>query len=281
MRGDAMTEPQLLHEAVVIERIQESPVIFTLRLSFTDPELQAGYRFEPGQFNMVGLYGVGQSPISIVSDPQDERLLDHTIRGLGRVTLGLSRLAAGDRVGLRGPYGRGWPLAQAQGRDIVLITGGLGCAPAVSVIRYVLRRRERFGYLTILQGVKHADDLIWRRQYAQWSAFPDVHVGLAADVGAPGWFGVVGPVTALFDQAPIRAGSLVMMCGPEIMMRVVAAELVRRGIDENDMWLSMERNMHCATGLCGHCQIGPHFVCRDGPVFRYPELKALLGERGF
>ncbi len=276
-----MREPHLLHEAVIHERIQESPTIFTLRLAFTDPEQKARYHFHPGQFNMVALYGVGQSPISIVSDPQDEHLLDHTIRGVGRVSLGLSRLAPGERVGLRGPYGRGWPLAAAEGRPVVLVTGGLGCAPAVSVIRYVMRRRERFGRLTILQGVKHADDLIWRQQYARWSELPDVHVGLAADVGAPGWPGQVGPVTVLFDRAPITRGSVVMICGPEMMMRAAVAELLRRGIDENDIWLSMERNMHCAIGLCGHCQIGPYCVCRDGPVFCYPQVKALLGERGF
>ncbi len=276
-----MADPYFLREAVIRERVQESPTIFTLRLAFTDPGQHASYRFQPGQFNMVALYGVGQVPISIVSDPQDEHLLDHTIRGLGRVTLGLSQLALGGRVGLRGPYGRGWPLAAAEGRDIVLVTGGLGCAPVVSVIRYILRRRERFGHLTILQGVKHSDDLIWRQQYDYWSRLPDVYVGLAADVGAPGWFGQVGPVTVLFDRARVRPGSMVMMCGPEMMMRVVVTELLRRGIDENDIWLSMERNMHCAVGLCGHCQIGPHFVCRDGPVFSYPELKTLLSERGF
>lgn len=276
-----MTDPHLLHEAAILERIQESPTIFTLRLAFTDPARQAAYRFLPGQFNMVYLYGVGEVPVSIVSDPEDERVLDHTIRAVGRVTQRLSRLGQGDRLGLRGPYGRGWPLAAAEGRDVVLVTGGLGCAPVVSVIRYILRRRERFGRLTILQGVKHADDLIWRDQYAAWSRLPDVHVGLAADVGGPAWFGQVGPVTILFDRVPVSPGSLVMMCGPEAMMRAAVQELLRRGIGEGDIWLSMERSMHCALGLCGHCQIGGHFVCRDGPVFPYPELKALLGERGF
>ncbi|BBF65938.1 Ni/Fe hydrogenase subunit gamma [Acidithiobacillus sp. 'AMD consortium'] len=276
-----MPDPYLPHEVEILERIQESPTIFTLRLAFTDPEMQASYRFQPGQFNMVYLYGVGEVPISIVSDPEDGHLIDHTIRAVGLVTQGLTRLGKGARLGLRGPYGRGWPLKPAEGRDIVLLTGGLGCAPVVSVIHYILRRRERFGRLTILQGVKHTDDLIWRDQYEAWSRLPDVQVGLAADVGSPGWFGQVGPVTVLFDRAQFDPGALVMMCGPEPMMRAAVQELLRRGVAGEDLWLSMERSMHCAVGHCGHCQMGRNFVCRDGPVFPYPEIQALLGERGF
>ncbi|MBU2804285.1 Ni/Fe hydrogenase subunit gamma, partial [Acidithiobacillus ferridurans] len=236
-----MPDPYLPHEVEILERIQESPTIFTLRLAFTDPEMQASYRFQPGQFNMVYLYGVGEVPISIVSDPEDGHLIDHTIRAVGLVTQGLTRLGKGARLGLRGPYGRGWPLKPAEGRDIVLLTGGLGCAPVVSVIHYILRRRERFGRLTILQGVKHTDDLIWRDQYEAWSRLPDVQVGLAADVGSPGWFGQVGPVTVLFDRAQFDPGALVMMCGPEPMMRAAVQELLRRGVAGEDLWLSMER----------------------------------------
>ena len=151
-------------EAEIVERIQESPSIFTLRLRFTDPAIRAAYRFAPGQFNMVYLHGAGEVAISIVSDPERSDLLDHTIRAVGRVTEGLSALRAGARIGLRGPFGRGWPVEEAQGRDVVVVTGGLGCAPVVSAINYILERRERFGQLTIVQGVKHADDLIWRER---------------------------------------------------------------------------------------------------------------------
>ncbi|MDD2746189.1 MAG: FAD/NAD(P)-binding protein [Acidithiobacillus ferrooxidans] len=276
-----MPDPYLPHEVEVLEHIQESPTIFTLRLAFTNPEMRVRYRFQAGQFNMVYLYGVGEVPISIISDPEDAHRIDHTIRAVGRVTQGLARLEKGARLGLRGPYGRGWPLKQAEGRDIVLLTGGLGCAPVVSVIHYVLRRRERFGRLTILQGVKHTDDLIWRDQYETWNRLPDVQVGLAADVAGPGWFGQVGPVTSLFDRVQFDPGALVMMCGPEPMMRASVQELLRRGVGGEDLWLSMERSMHCAIGHCGHCQMGGSFVCRDGPVFPYPEIQALLGERGF
>ncbi|RMD69373.1 MAG: Ni/Fe hydrogenase subunit gamma [Gammaproteobacteria bacterium] len=275
-------DPYLPSEAEVVERIQESPTIFTLRLRFTDPERQAAYAFAPGQFNMVYLYGVGEIPISIVSDPRDPELLDHTIRAVGRVTRGLARLRARDRLGIRGPYGRGWPLKEAEGKDVLIVTGGLGCAPVVSVIYYVLRRRERFGKLAILQGVKRAEDLIWRDQYARWSKAPDTQVLLAADVAGERWPGKVGPVTVLLDQVEIPPErAIVMMCGPEPMMRAAVHRLLELGFSRDSLYLSMERNMQCAVGHCGHCQMGGSFVCKDGPVFPYPDIEPVFGLRGF
>jgi len=269
-------------EAKVLERVQDSRTIFTLRLQLTDPERRARYRFAPGQFNMVYLYGVGEIPISIVSDPGDETLLDHTVRAVGRVTRGLAKLKAGDSVGIRGPFGHGWPLEAALGRDVVLITGGLGCAPAVSVINYVVRRRSHYGRLTIMQGVKHADDLIWRSRYEQWARLPDTQVLLAADVAGKGWAWHVGRVTALFEQARIDPEkSAVMLCGPEIMMAVAIENLLQRGVAAEDIWLSMERNMQCSLGHCGHCQIGDKFVCKDGPVFRYHDIRHVFQIPGF
>lgn len=269
-------------EARIAERVQESPSIFTLRLRFTAEETQRTYRFEPGQFNMVYLYGVGEVPISIVSDPEDESLYDHTIRVVGRVTRGIAQLRAGDSLGIRGPYGRGWPLAEAEGRDVLIVTGGLGCAPVVSVINYVLKRRERYGRLVIMQGVKHADELLWRDRYERWAQLPDTQVVIAADQGAPLWPWHVGRVTDLFDAVDIDAGNTIaMMCGPEIMMQVAAKQLLARALPAHRIHLSMERNMHCAVGLCGHCQYGGKFVCKDGPVFSYPQVEPLLGVRGF
>lgn len=277
-----MTRDAIPKQAQIIDRIQESPSIFTLRLRLTDERSRQDYLFAPGQFNMVYLYGVGEVPISIVSDPDDTTVLDHTIRALGRVTQGLAQLKTGDRIGLRGPYGRGWPLREAEGNDILVITGGLGCAPVVAVIQYILMRREQFGRLTIIQGVKHADDLIWRERYAEWSAMPNTHVLLAADHGGPLWPWHVGLVTELFDEAEIVPDrTTVMMCGPEGMMRAGIPDLASRGIPEQRIYLSMERNMKCAVGHCGHCQYGPTFICKDGPVFSYPQVKELFHTRGF
>ena len=277
-----MSHPYLPHEAEVLERVEQTGTVFTLRLNFTDPQVRAAYTFQPGQFNMVYLYGVGEVAISIVSDPEDDRLLDHTIRTVGRVTRGLAKLRPGDRLGIRGPFGRGWPLGRAEGRDVVIVTGGLGCAPVVSVINYVMKRRERFGRLSILQGVKHSDDLIYRGYFERWAKAPDTHVFLAADAGGPLWPWHVGYVTDLFDQVAFDPGrSIAMMCGPEGMMNVAVQGLRERGLAEEDLYLSMERNMQCAVGHCGHCQYGGRFVCSDGPVFPYAAVRDLFGVRGF
>ena len=277
-----MVNPHLPLEAEVVERIQESPTIFTLRLRFTDPVKHAAFRFAPGQFNMLYLYGVGEVPISIVSDPQNEHLFDHAIRVVGRVTRGLEQLKAGDRLGVRGPYGRGWPLKLAENRDVMVVTGGLGCAPVVSVINYVIRRRDNFRRLIIMQGVKHSDDLIWRSQYSQWSKLRDTQVLVAADVGVALWPWHVGRVTELFDKVEMDASrAMVMMCGPEGMMQAAVDRLFEHGVPEDSIYLNMERNMHCAVGLCGHCQYGGKFVCQDGPVFSYPEVKGLFDVKGY
>jgi len=282
MNAPAWIDHGAPHAATVVARTQESPTIFTLQLCLDDAAMQAAFRFAPGQFNMLYLYGVGEVPISIMSDPEERNGIGHTIRAVGRVTQGLAALQPGDRVGLRGPFGRGWPLQEMSGRDVVLVTGGLGCAPVVSVIHYVLRRRERYGKLVIIQGVKHAEDLIWREQYDRWDKLPDIQVLVAADEGAAFWPWHVGRVTELFGLArfnPDRA--VAMMCGPEGMMHVAADSLLARGLPESHLYLSMERNMQCAVGRCGHCQFGSAFVCRDGPVFNWGEVKTLLAHRGY
>ena len=270
------------HEAIIVERIQEAPDLFTLRLEFTDPEIQAAYKFEPGQFNMLYLYGVGEVAISIVSDPQDCQVIDHTIRVVGRVTRGIDQLKTGDRIGLRGPYGRGWPMPESKQKDIVVVTGGLGCAPVVSVINYIEQRRDQFGRLNIVQGVKHSADLIWKNRYEEWKKLTDTKVLLAADVGEALWPWHVGPVTSLFDQLEFDPDNVaVMMCGPEGMMRVVCDHMLDCRVPESQLFLSMERNMQCAIGHCGHCQYGSKFICKDGPVFSYDKIRHLFETKGF
>jgi NAD(P)H-flavin reductase len=277
-----MINSQLPLEAEVVGRVQESPTIFSLRLRLTDARARGAYRFAPGQFNMVYLYGVGEVPISLVSDPHDSALLDHTIRAVGRVTRGIAQLQAGDHIGLRGPYGRGWPLHEAEGHDVLVVTGGLGCAPVVAVINYILMRRERFGRFTIIQGVKHADELIWRERYTYWNTLPNTRVLLAADHGGVLWPWHVGLVTEVFDDAEITPErTFVMMCGPEGMMHAGIRNLTERGVAHDHIYLSMERNMQCAVGQCGHCQYGPSFVCRDGPIFQYSRVKDIFKVKGF
>jgi len=282
-----MNELYAYHQAEIVERIQEAPNIFTLRLSFVDPEVHNTYRFSPGQFNMLYMFGLGEVPISIVSDPEHYDLFDHTIRVLGRITGVMASLKPGDKIGVRGPYGRGWPIQQYENSNVLIITGGLGCAPSVSIIHYVLNRRDKYRDLTILQGVKKSSDLIWRHQYEQWNGLPHTRVLLAADIAPEDWplDGVPwtqGPVTKLFDLAQVDAQDTVaMMCGPEPMMMASAKALSQRHFSDEDMWLSMERNMQCAIGQCGHCQYGKHFVCRNGPVFPYKDIRELSMVSGY
>lgn len=266
--------------AEIIERIQEASTIFTLKTRFL--EAQPSFLFQPGQFNMLYLYGIGEVAISISSDPAEKSYISHTIRAVGRVTKALQNLNVGDHVGIRGPFGRGWPLTDAQQKDVMVVTGGLGCAPTISVINYILARREQYGALKILQGVKHSDDFIFRKQYATWQKTPHTEILIAADFAGPKWPWSVGYVTDMIDSLSLSPNkTIAMMCGPEMMMHAAINVLKRKGLPEEMMYLSMERNMACGIGHCGHCQYGGLFICKDGPVFAYPEIKSLFSEKGF
>jgi NAD(P)H-flavin reductase len=275
-------DPYLPLEAEIVKRKQDSATIFTLHLRFTNPDHHQQFSFYPGQFNMLYLYGVGEVAISIVSDPEKKNILTHTIRAIGRVTKALQKLVPGDRIGVRGPYGRGWPLEQVKGKDVVVVTGGLGCAPSVSIIDYILERREQYGNLSILQGVKHSDDFIFRKQYAIWQKSPHTAIHIAADQAGPKWPWSVGYVTDMIEKIKLDSENTVaMMCGPEMMMNTAVKVLNKKGIPEHHIYLSMERNMECGIGQCGHCQYGGFFICKDGPIFAYSEIKELFHEPGF
>ena len=271
--------PHLPRTAVIEERIQETPTVMTLRLRMEGSS--SPFLFRPGQFNMVGVFGVGEIPLSIVSDPLDIESIDHTVRIVGRVTEALARKRPGDRLTVRGPFGNGWPLEESRGRDLVLISGGLGCAPLVSVVNYIVRRRESFGRLTVIHGVKNPQDLFWKDRFSRLNELSRTRAYLTSDVGGADWEGWVGPVTDLIDHVPFSATTSAKICGPEPMMLGAIKKLVAQGVPEEDLWISMERNMQCAAGFCGHCQLGGTFICQDGPVFRYSRIKGLLGIRGF
>ncbi len=269
-------------EAEVVKFVQESKTIFTLHLRLTDRIQHATYTYRPGQFNMLYLHGVGEVAISIVSDPEYEDLLIHTINRVGRVTRGFSGLKEGRRIGIRGPFGRGWPLREAEGQDVIIVSGGLGCAPVVPVINYLLRRRERFGHFTLVQKVKHVDEFIWPERYERWKKVPDTTVLVASTKGALNWPWKVSPRIQVIEEVDVRSErTIAMMCGPEGMMRSATEHLIEKGVSENSIYMSMERNMQCAVGHCGHCQFGGSFICKNGPVYAYPELKDLLDVRGF
>jgi sulfhydrogenase subunit gamma (sulfur reductase) len=272
--------PYAIRPARVTARRIETEGIYTFTMQFVDRELRRTYRFNAGQFNMLYAFGVGEVPISIVSDPAEPEVLEHTIRVAGRVTSVMTGWKVGETVGVRGPYGRGWPVEAARGRDVVVITGGLGCAPVVGLINYIFRRRDEFGELHILHGVKTPNDLLYRERFDQWRRAPRTKVYLTTDQPDKSWRYRIGVVTELFDELAVPTSAIVMMCGPEVMMRFAAHSLRHKGIDDDSIYLSMERRMECAVGLCGHCQYREQFVCKDGPVFSYRIVKELFGQSG-
>lgn len=278
----ARPDPYLPHEAEIVRRVQESSTIFTVYLRFTDPVAHAHYTYDPGQFNMLYLHGAGEVPISIVSDPEHEDLLVHTINRVGRVTRGLADLREGQRVGIRGPFGRGWPLREAEGQDVIVVSGGLGCAPVVSVINHMIRRRERFGHFTIVQKVKRVDEFIWPERYERWQQVPDTTVLVAATEGSVNWRWQVSARIAVLDDVVVHhERTIAMLCGPGGFMASAAEHLIDKGVNPASIYLSTERNMHCAVGLCGHCQFGATFICRDGPIYPYPQIREVLSLEGF
>lgn len=267
--------------ARIIERIEETPNIFTWKLLIEDAQQREAYKYACGQFNMVYLFGVGEVAISIMGS-EGEYLL-HTIQAVGRVTNAMANLKPGDCVGIRGPYGTGWPMVPAKSRDVVFITGGLGCAPAVSAIREAIAHRDDYGRIVIMQTVLHRHDMLWEAQYDEWRQVRATQVLLATDrdnTAWPNW--KKGRVGALFREARFDASHCtVMCCGPHPMMTGTSRQLIAMGVPETDIYLSLERNMQCALGHCGHCQMDEAFVCKDGPVFTYAKIKDVLERRGF
>jgi NAD(P)H-flavin reductase len=256
--------------------VRETHDTFTLELAPGDD----GFAFQPGQFNMLYAFGAGEVPVSISGDPGRPRKLVHTIRAVGPVTRALGRLRAGGVVGVRGPFGQPWPLQGATGKDVVLVAGGIGLAPLRPALCEIAARRRDFGRVVLLHGARSPEDVLFRRELARWRASADIAVSVSVDRASRGWPGDVGVVTALIPRAPFDgANAVALLCGPEIMMRFAADALARRGVHGERQFVSLERNMKCAVGFCGHCQFGPSFVCKDGPVFSYARVRGLLSLR--
>jgi len=276
--GNLTLDPMIPLPYVVTRTAQETRDTFTL-------ELKPGngvqlLHFNPGQFNMLYLFGTGEVPISISGNPASSDLLIHTTREVGAVTQTMRKLKRGDSLGIRGPYGRPWPVEEAVGDDVVIIAGGIGLAPLRPALYHLLSHREKYGKVVLLYGTRSPDDILYRRELEKWRSRLDLEVSVTVDRAFGNWQGNVGVVTTLIPRAPFEAtNTTAMVCGPEIMMRYVAMELQKRGVSTDKIYVSMERNMKCGVGFCGHCQYGPRFICKDGPVFRYSEVKELLSKR--
>jgi len=281
MQGNSSTViPQpmvpLPHRILKVRR--ETGDVFTIE---TQPEAEAsGFPFAPGQFNMVYVFGVGEVPLSISGDPARTKTLTHTIREVGWVTRALQGMKKGDMIGVRGPFGTPWPLPEAAGNDVLVIAGGVGLAPLRPVIYQLLAEREKYGNISILYGARSPDDILYGKELEKWRGRFDIEVEVSVDSAQRGWMGNVGVVTQLIPKAiSDPENTLAMICGPEIMMRFTITELQKQGMSDHGIYLTMERNMKCAIGFCGHCQFGPQFICKDGPVFRYDRIRNIFGKR--
>ena len=272
-------DPWQTHSGSIVAIRDETPGVRSYDLSIVDAGVRERYAFAPGQFNMLYLPGIGEAAISISSDPATPQLLTHTVRAVGNVTDALARLVVGDRIFLRGPYGKPWPLGDLAGGDLIFVAGGLGLASQRAAILDVARHRDRFGRVTILHGAKTPSGLLYPSEYAAWRE-AGIDVDCTVDAPEAGWTGSVGLVTDLLARLPLEPGrSGILCCGPDPMMAGVATGAAKRGLGPEAVWMSLERNMSCAVGQCGLCQFGPFFVCLDGPVFRYDRIEKLLGVR--
>lgn len=249
----------------------------TVTMEFEAP---AGCRFLPGQFNMLYAFGVGEAAISLSGDPSDPTRIFHTIRRVGPVTNALTAMTSDGVIGIRGPFGSSWSIDEARGRDLVIVSGGIGIAPLRPVIFDVLSRRSEFGKVTLLHGVRSLEDHLYAEDLDAWSRSGLIDVHLAATKGGPGWPWRVGVVTTHFDSVTIDPKrTLGFVCGPDVMIRFALREFEKRGVRDDRLFVSLERNMQCAVGFCGRCQFGPSFVCRDGPVFRLDRIRQFLDVR--
>lgn len=254
---------------------RETHDTFTLEIEPANSVPEPG--FAPGQFNMLYAFGVGEAPISISGDPQRPWPLLHTIRVVGKVTRALCDVNRGEYLGVRGPFGSAWPVQAAEGSDVLLVAGGIGLAPLRPTLYHVLAHRERYGRVVLLYGARRPRDLLFRRELERWRGRFDLEVAVTVDGAEADWHGNVGVVTELISRARFDSESTVaLVCGPEIMMRFTVQELIEREVPPENLFVSMERSMKCGIGLCGHCQCGAAFVCKDGPVFRYTEAEPMM-----
>jgi NAD(P)H-flavin reductase len=271
-----MLNPYRPENAIISSTKKETYDVKTYTFAFERE--QSDFSFRPGQFIMLSIFGIGEAPFSLCSNPDDNETLTSTIRNVGNVTRVLDGLSEGDIVGVRGPYGTSWPLEEARKKNILIVAGGIGIAPLRALIMYVANNRHNYRDIEILYGARKPDDLVFTDEFKNWASIENTNLLLTVD-SVPKrsqWAHNVGVVTTLFEKMNTTSDNTVIMtCGPEIMMRFVVKGLVNRGFMEDQIFVSLERQMKCGIGICGHCQLGTKFVCKEGPVFRLSEIVGL------
>jgi NAD(P)H-flavin reductase len=272
-----VVNPWLPRPVAINQIVPEAPNVATYHLRYADATRTGDYAFAPGQFNMLYVPGCGESAISMSGTAPGSGAFVHTVRRAGQVTSALARMSVGDQLAVRGPYGRPWPLARCQGQDVILLAGGIGLPPLRPAIYEILARRGNFGRVVVLYGARTAADLLFQKEFDAWRA-GGIEVQTTVDRATAGWNGNVGVVPLLFQRWQLARPqqTVVLACGPDVMMRYAALEALQRRIPAPQIHVSLERHMQCAVGLCGHCQLGPALVCRDGPVFSWDQAARLL-----
>jgi NAD(P)H-flavin reductase len=251
----------------------------TYTMQFLDEQIRSMYRFAPGQFNMVYVPGVGEAAISVSSDPSRTETLEHTIRLAGSVTRGVERMGTNALVGLRGPFGQGWPLQTMEGKNVVLVGGGIGLAPLRPVVYELLRHRDHYRRVVLLYGCRTPEDRVFADELEKWDADGSIQVLVTVDNASRGWTGPVGVVTSLLRRIKVNAEqTIVLVCGPKILNHVAAWNFLQLHVPPEHVYVSLERNMNCGFGRCGHCQYGAKFMCKDGPVFCFSDVADIFGK---
>ena len=269
----------MLPEIFQVQRLRrETADTFTLDLA--RPGGAANFAFAPGQFNMLYAFGLGEVPISISGDPTRPETLIHTVRNVGNVTRAICQVRPGAPLGVRGPFGAPWPVTEMAGQDVIIVAGGLGLAPLRPAVYHFLSQRPDYGNFELIYGARTPADLLYRRELERWRGRFDLRVHVTVDSATADWHSNVGVVTNIIGRARFDPPSTVaLICGPGVMMRFTVLELLNHGLTPSQIYVSMERNMKCGIGLCGHCQWGPFFVCKDGPVFRFDRIKDWFDRR--
>jgi NAD(P)H-flavin reductase len=263
--------PLMPRRVIVEQNIPETHDIFSLRVS---QEEQDEFLYKPGQFNMLSIPGVGEAPFSFSLLDSHQKEFVHTIRQAGNIVGALKRLTSGDRLDVRGPLGNGWPLEKARGRNVIIMAGGIGMAPLRPVVHHILYHKKNFKKVYLLYGAKTPSDLLYQDELQSWAQ--DISVLLSADrMDGPGLLNLKeGLVTTLFEDVDVPLQETVsFICGPPIMMKFASTSLILDGQEPDDIYLSLERRMKCGIGHCGHCQAGPKYICKDGPVFSLSEIR--------
>lgn len=265
-----------------VEHIEdETPDTRTLRLRFKDPALAESFAFKAGQFGEYSVFGAGECTFCIASSPTRRGYIECSFKAVGKVTSALREVNVGGTVGFRGPYGNSFPVEEWAGRNVVFIAGGIGLAPVRSVIWNVLDLRDRFGDVTIVHGARSVNDLVYKRELAEWRVRPSVKVVATVDPGGetPEWRGEIGFVPAIVEKvAPSAENAVAVVCGPPIMIKFTLPALEKLGFPPERIFTTLENRMKCGLGKCGRCNIGPVYVCKDGPVFTAAQLAALPPE---